>query len=414
MLKLIHTADWHLGHSLHGVSREYEHARFLGWFLEQLEAREADALIVAGDIFDSANPPASAQAMLYRFLSDAKRCRPDLDIIIIAGNHDSGSRLAAPSPVLGAFGVQVIGGLPKDAGQEIEWESLCFPLRDSRGEVAAWCGAMPFLRNADLPVGIATDADPLIEGVRQRYRELFEALRLQSDARLPLLATGHCYMTGTQLSELSERKILGGNQHALPGDIFPDDTAYAALGHLHKAQRVGGQEHIRYSGSPIPLSLDEESYRHQVLEVVLDASLVSVTPLEIPRVVQIMRLPEEGPAGMDEIIRLLSELSLDETLEPECHPYLEVRVLLEQPEPGLRQRIDEALSGRPVRLLKVTTSYTGSGSVLAEAADSASQLESLSPDEVFARRYAQLHAGEPPSELAEAFSGIVESVMEVE
>jgi exonuclease SbcD len=105
--------------------------------------------------------------------------------------------------------------------------------------------------------------------------------------------------------------------------------------------------------------------------------------------------------------------SPDETLEPERHPYLEVRVLLEQPEPGLRQRIDEALEGRPVRLLKVTTSYTGSGSALAET-DSSRQLESLSPDEVFTKRYAQLHEGEPPPELTGAFHSLVESVMEVE
>jgi exonuclease SbcD len=117
---------------------------------------------------------------------------------------------------------------------------------------------------------------------------------------------------------------------------------------------------------------------------------------------------------MEELIDLLSELSLDETLEPDRYPYLEVRVLLEQPEPGLRQRIDEALEGRPVRLLKVTTSYTGSGSALADAAGSASQLESLSPDEVFTKRYAQLHEGEPPPELSEAFHSLVESVMEVE
>ena len=107
MLRLFHSADWHLGHSLHGVPRDYEHARFLTWLGEQLEQRRADALIVCGDLFDSANPPASAQAMLYRFVVEAGQRLPGLQMVLIAGNHDSAARLEAPSPILQALKVQV-------------------------------------------------------------------------------------------------------------------------------------------------------------------------------------------------------------------------------------------------------------------------------------------------------------------
>src|SRR5690606_38813120 len=103
---------------------------------------------------------------------------------------------------------------------------------------------------------------------------------------------GHCYMTGTRLSELSERRILGGNQHALPVDLFPDDVAYVALGHLHLAQRVGA-DHVRYAGSPIPLSFGERHYPHQVLLVDLRGERVAgIEPLRVPRSVDLLRVPE--------------------------------------------------------------------------------------------------------------------------
>ena len=415
MLRLVHTADWHLGHSLHGVSREFEHARFLGWLLDTLASVTADALVVAGDIFDSANPPAAAQTQFYRFLRDAKLRQPHLDIVLVAGNHDSAARLAAPSALLEAFDIRVVGGLPRDADGDIDWEPLVVPLHDREGRVAAWCGAMPFLRNADLPpLNPDAAADPLIGGVKARYDDLLDVLRARRDNDAALVMTGHCYMTGTRLSELSERKILGGNQHALPAGIFPGDVDYVALGHLHLAQQVGGREHVRYSGSPIPLSLDEAGYPHQVLQVDLAApGKCAVTPLRVPRAVEILRVPAKGAVALDEAIAALAALDVQDSGQPETRPFVEVRLLLDRPEPGLRQRLDEALADKPLRLLKVGTAYTGSGEALGDAV-LAVQLDELAPDEVFARRYAQSFEEEPPGELVAAFHELVDGVRETD
>ena len=157
MLRIFHTADWHLGHHLHGVSRQLEHQRFLDWLLDELQNKQADALIVAGDIFDSANPSSAAQSQLYDFLVKARTRLPNLDIVLVGGNHDSASRLDAPSPILNALGVTVVGGLSRDDQGNIDWERLLVPLTNAAGEIKAWCGAMPFLRNADLPT--ARDAN---------------------------------------------------------------------------------------------------------------------------------------------------------------------------------------------------------------------------------------------------------------
>ena len=410
MLRLVHTADWHLGHHLHGVSREPEHEQFLAWLTDTLEEVGADALIVAGDIFDSANPPAVAQSMFYGFLREAKRRLPGLDIVLIAGNHDSAARLAAPAALLEAFDIRVAGGLPRGTDGGIDWPALMVPLRDANGKTAAWCGAMPFLRNADLPpVDPAEDRDPLVEGVRARYGELIEGLRERCGDGEAMVLTGHAYLTGTRLSELSERKVLGGNQHALPAGIFPDDVDYAALGHLHLAQCVGGREGVRYSGSPIPLSLDESGYPHQVVRVDIAArGACSITPIRVPRTVEILRVPRNGALPLDDAISALEALDLPDCA-PVLQPFLEVRVLLERPEPGLRRRLDEVLADRPVRLLKIGTEYTGAGGALSDGAG-AVQLEALAPDEVFARRYAQSFEGPPPPELLDAFHELVDSV----
>ncbi|MGZ8955908.1 MAG: exonuclease subunit SbcD, partial [Methylovulum sp.] len=334
MLRIFHTADWHLGHHLHGISRQLEHQQFLDWLLDELQTKQADALIVAGDIFDSANPSSAAQSQLYDFLVKARTRLPNLNIILIGGNHDSASRLDAPSPILNALGVTVVGGLSRGELGNIDWERLLVPLTNAAGEVKAWCGAMPFLRNADLP-GSEQDTDPLISGMKTLYAELFAQLQQKASNAESLILTGHCYMVNGAVSELSERKILGGNQHALPVDLFPDDIAYVALGHLHLAQKVGANEHIRYSGSPIPLSFDETDYLHQVVQVDVRAGQpVETVAVKIPRSVQLLRIPNgKDFAVLSEVIGHLENLILDD-LPIEQRPLLELRIRLEKPEPG--------------------------------------------------------------------------------
>ena len=361
MLRLFHTADWHLGHHLHGMSRQLEHQRFLDWLLLELQNKQADALIVAGDIFDSANPSSAAQSQLYDFLVKAKTRQPNLDIILIGGNHDSASRLDAPSPILNALGVTVVGGLSRDEQGNIEWDRLLAPLTNAAGEIKAWCGAMPFLRNADLPLG-EQDGDPLISGMKTLYAELFARLQQQASNGESLILTGHCYMVNGAVSELSERKILGGNQHALPVELFPDAIAYVALGHLHLAQQVGANEHIRYSGSPIPLSFDEIDYPHQLVQVDIRPSgmagqSIETTAIKIPRSVQLLRIPNgKDFAVLSEVIAQLEGLSLDD-LPIEQRPLLELRIRLDKPEPGLRLQIEDVIAKLPVRLLKISTAY---------------------------------------------------------
>ena len=407
MLKIIHTADWHLGHSLHGVSRHYEHQQFLNWLLAELLSKQADALIVAGDIFDSANPSAQAQTQLYEFLVKAKQQQPELDIILVGGNHDSANRLDAPSSILNALGVYVVGGLQRNEQNEIDWQRLLIPLSNASGEVTAWCGAMPFLRNADLPNN--EQEDSLITGVKILYDTLFMELQHKAQQGESLIMTGHCYMVQGNVSDLSERKILGGNQHALPIDLFPDAISYVALGHLHLAQTVGMRDHIRYSGSPIPLSFDESHYVHSVLLVELTTGQnTQITPLTIPRAVELLRIPDSKSfAPLSEVLAQLQGLDLPD-LPKAQHPFLELRILLDKPEPSLGQQINEVIANLPVRLLKTPTAYTGKESSLADIKIE-QYLEELQPLEVFEQCYRNKYDTDVPETLVTLFNELLET-----
>src|SRR3954447_6694553 len=145
-MRLLHTSDWHLGHTLRGeVTREYEHQAFLGWLLETCVREAADALVITGDVFDSATPPASAERMWFDFLAAARRACPALDIIAIAGNHDSPAKNRAASAVLRELGVHVVGGLPRTDDGGLDLDRILIPIAGGRGLVAA----VPFLRPAD-------------------------------------------------------------------------------------------------------------------------------------------------------------------------------------------------------------------------------------------------------------------------
>jgi exonuclease SbcD len=330
---------------------------------------------------------------------------------MIAGNHDSAGRLEAPAPLLESLGVQVVGALPRGDDHEIDFQRILLPLRDGDGTTAAWCAAVPFLRPADLPP-TADSEDPLIDGVRQVYAEALARATATRQPDQAVIVTGHCYTVAGRVSELSERAVLGGHQHALPADIF-DGADYAALGHLHLAQTVGDAAHIRYPGSPIPLSLAEADYPHQVLRVDLDASTVATAPIPVPRWVDILRLPAQGAAGLEEVLDQLAAVELDEELPLERQPLLEVAVRLERPEPALRKIVQDAIGARAVRLVSIAVSRAGSGAALADS-EPQIQLSELQPEQVFARRYWQQHDDEPPAALREAFAELLQSVMEDE
>jgi len=407
-LRLFHTSDWHLGQNLHGQERDFEHACFLEWLLRQLKHEQPDALLIAGDIFDTVNPPVKAQERLYDFIVSAHEQQPGLSIVMIAGNHDSGSRIELPAPLMRRLRAHALGRvLWLDDGQ-LDAGRLLLPLTDASGKVAAWCLALPFLRPAEV-TGRHLGEDYL-KGIAQVHEWLIAAAEERRQPGQALIAVSHAHMAGGAVSEDSERSLVIGNAEALPASLFGPQISYVALGHLHKPQKVNGEDRIRYSGSPIPLSFSEIDYKHQILDIRLDGEqLLSVEPRLIPRAVNLQRL---GPAPLGEILAQLGALpDIDLLAEEQRQPWLEVRIRLDEPQPDLRQQVENALQGKAVRLVRIAAEYAGSASGDGEDGMAGLiELDQLSPEELFRRAWRDAYANEADEQTLKDFALLLQDV----
>ncbi|PAA22413.1 exonuclease SbcCD subunit D C-terminal domain-containing protein [Pseudomonas fragi] len=406
-MRLFHTSDWHLGQNLHGQDRDFEHACFLAWLLTQLSEQQPDVLLIAGDIFDTVNPPVKAQERLYDFIVSAHEQQPKLTIVMIAGNHDSGSRIELPAPLMRRLRTHALGRvLWLDDGQ-LDAERLLIPLPDANGETAAWCLALPFLRPAE--VTGAHLGDDYLRGIGQVHEWLIAAANAKRTPGQALIAISHAHMAGGSVSEDSERSLIIGNAEALPASLFGPSISYVALGHLHKPQRVNGEERIRYCGSPIPLSFSEIGYQHQILDVTLEGeTLVSVEPLLIPRAVNLQRI---GPLPLADILTQLADLpDTDLLADTQRQPWLEVRVKLDEPQPDLRQQIETALQGKSVRLVRISADYAGSGSRASDDDARLIELDQLTPQELFSRAWQDNYGSEADEQTLKDFAVLLHEV----
>lgn len=409
-LKILHTADWHLGHQLHGYSRIHEHQAFLDWLLEQLDIQQVDVLCVSGDLFDTANPSAASWRQLYQFLALAVQKCPGLQVILTAGNHDSPSKINAPGELLDSFDLRFIGHVQKDEQGRQELNRLLVPLKNRAGETHGWALAVPFLRSSDLVL------DSSIEDGQQRWQQaiydLYHQLgELADSVRQPnqmLMAMGHGHIRGGAVSENSERPVMMGGEHALPSEIFPEQCDYVALGHLHLGQQIKAEQAIYYSGSPLPLSLSERRYHHHVQLIGWDAGEVSIESLPVPRYADMLQLPEK-PAPLADVLEQLRNLPVF-TGSFEQSPYLEVQIQLDGPQAQLREQVVAALKDKNVRLTRIRTVYPQTAAEQQQFVGK--DLDELTPNDVFELCYRQQYQQSPGSELLKAFTQVVHEVEE--
>ena len=295
-MRIIHTSDWHLGQYFYGKSRANEHQQFLHWLLAQVKEHSVNAIIVAGDIFDTATPPSYARQMYFNFISELQ-CF-DCQLVILAGNHDSVSMLAESKELLGALSTRVVANVT-DITLSSNLAEQVFTLKNKQGKPQAVICAVPFIRPRDVIKSqagqSATDkSKSLQQAIVNHYQKLFEhaqhlssqQLPSQQEAKenvdkLPIIATGHLTALGVTSSD-SVRDIYIGTLEALPSNAFPA-ADYIALGHIHRSQKVGKTEHIRYCGSPIALSFDEAKQNKRVLLVNFEKNQLStITDLIVP------------------------------------------------------------------------------------------------------------------------------------
>jgi DNA repair protein SbcD/Mre11 len=378
--RVVHTADWHLGKTLSDLDRTEDFRRFLATLVDGLAKAEADALIVAGDVFDGATPPKAAERLYYDFLSSLYR-KTNCVAVITAGNHDSPLQLEAPKTLLGVLRAWITASVPSDRA---EW-LIPLPSPENPSLVVA---AVPFLRERDLRTGrLGQSAEEierdLREGIRLRYREVADAAAEWVRRGVPLLATGHLTALGAALSPADgEREIHVGGLGRVGADTFPGEFAYVALGHLHRAQSVGGRDHIRYSGSPLVLSFGEAGDAKTLRLVDFkDGALITnqAIPVPQPRSLSVLRAPAA---------ELKAALAAFEPPESELTPWVEVVVEGGSPGADLHREVQKAAEGRRFQVIKVTAENEATHLALELDERAEAEAENLlaDPKAVFQRR----------------------------
>ncbi|MGE4801947.1 exonuclease subunit SbcD [Yersinia hibernica] len=400
-MRIIHTSDWHLGQHFFTKSRAPEHQAFLHWLIEQIEENQVDALIVAGDIFDTGSPPSYARELYNRFVAElqATSCQ----LVVLGGNHDSVATLNESRGLLSYLNTTVISCANSNLDQQV------IILKDRQGQPAALLCAIPFLRPRDLVTSQAGESGgqkqlALQEAIAAHYQALYQRAvvqRTELGLPLPIIATGHLTTVGVTTTD-SVRDIYIGTLDAFPAQAFPP-ADYIALGHIHRAQQVAKTEHIRYSGSPIALSFDELGREKSVYLVEFaQQALASVTPLFIPQF-QPMKLVK---GDLAQIEQQLAEFAHHQGLPV----WLDIEVVTQDYLTDIQRRIQALAAELPVEVVLLRRSKEQRNHSIER--QEKETLNELNVTDVFERRLAQeADLAEPRQErMRQMFNQVVEDI----
>ncbi|MBV6655183.1 MAG: exonuclease SbcCD subunit D C-terminal domain-containing protein [Mameliella sp.] len=390
-MKIIHTSDWHLGQKLLHNDREQEHRLALQWLLETIRKEKADGLIVAGDIFDIGNPPNYARSLYYQFLRNLlnTECR---HVVITGGNHDSPAMLNAPRELLQALNVHVIGA----AGEGPEDEVVVW--KSPEDEIEVIIAAVPFLRDRDIRYSVAGETGlervaQIKTEIRKHYGRVADHIAGHYDtASVPVICTGHLYASGASASGKQDN-IYIGNTENIDAQHFPDLFDYVALGHIHRAQKVGGLEHVRYSGSLIPLSFSETQDEKGVYVLEWEGKkLETVRTVGVPT----FRRLKQISGSLEEVKNAIERFVAKERAGDE--PWIEVLVDLDRVVPELSRVLQDIVdeSGGGASILKIQARYPNRESYTEQDVP---DLDSLEAEAVFRMKCEQY--GSPPDQMDE-------------
>jgi exonuclease SbcD len=385
--RIIHTSDWHLGQNFYGKSRASEHQQFLNWLLEQVTEHDIDAVIVAGDIFDTGTPPSYAREMYFDFIVNMhkKNCQ----LIILAGNHDSVSMLGESKQLLSHLSCQVITSVGDNLDEQI------ITLNNKKGQPGAVLCAIPFIRPRDIISSSAGQSvkdkqQSLQQAISEHYQNLYQQAQaiapLNNKEALPIIATGHLTTVGVTSSE-SVRDIYIGTLEAFPANAFPE-ADYIALGHIHRSQRVAKSDHIRYCGSPIALSFDEASQTKKVLIAEFDqAKLSQVIEQGIPCFQPLLMVKSKLDELTADIESLVDAIDTSTFGESGQKIWLDIEINSAEYLQDLTPRIEALIKELPVEVLLVRRSKKSRQ--LMPASQKKITLNELSLTDVFETRLAQ-------------------------
>ena len=398
-MKILHTADWHIGKKLHKYDLSRDFDLFIDWLCRLLEEQAVDVLLVSGDVFDLANPSSEARNQYYRALMRLRKCK--CKIILTGGNHDSPAMLDAPKEVLRELDIHIIGGLPA------KLDDVVIPIMDAEGNPELIVAALPFLRDSDLrKAGDGMMYNDRLEAIQQGIQRIFSetaSLCCEKFPEVPALAMGHLFAAGIETSD-SEREIQIGNLAAFQASWFGNYFNYLALGHIHKPQQVSAAIPVFYSGSPLPLSFSERKDEKRVL-LIDTAEGFQPRSINIPVFRKLIKIHGTFERIQEKLNLLTDDRELENLIEVE---------LEEENYDALKiQQLDELVSGfeqRGYYIVKHRASFSNRIKSSSEIFEHGKQLEDLRPKEVFLKLLEQQQYDEQMrSEIVAAFDELLEN-----
>lgn len=408
-MKILHTADWHLGRTLYGKKRYAEFEAFLNWLADAITEYHVDILLIAGDVFDTSTPSNKAQSLYYQFLHKVAggQCR---HIVIIGGNHDSPSFLNAPKTLLQALNVHVVGAVPEELSDEV------MILYNEDQPEAIIC-AVPYLRDKDIRLleageNIDDKNTKLIEGIRSHYFDVCEIAEAkqkefvdQGFLNVPIIAMGHLFTAGAQTVDGDGvRDLYVGSLAHVGRDLFPSSIDYLALGHLHVPQKVGGAENMRYSGSPIPMGYGEIKQDKQVLLVDFEGRNIQVTPLLVPRFQELVKIT----GNIIDIQQTIERLKIEQS-----RAWLEIEYNGKEIVNNLRELLDEAVLGSDLEILRIKNRRLMDRVIQSEMDEET--LDDLNPEDVFLRCLSAFEVEEvEQQELIDSYHEILQTLNNID
>ncbi|MEW6709773.1 MAG: exonuclease SbcCD subunit D C-terminal domain-containing protein [Candidatus Riflebacteria bacterium] len=403
-MRVLHTSDWHLGRALYNQHRYQEFDAFLQWLSRQIEEWQIDTLLVAGDIFDTTTPGNRAQEQYYRFLCRTAASSCCSNVIITAGNHDSPTFLEAPKELLKTLNIQVIGTITNNPADET------ILLHDRQNQPLAIVCAVPYLRDRDVRKSLPGESiedklNNLINGIAAHYKQVAETARDLSlkHPTLPIIGMGHLFTAGGQTVDGDgTRELYVGSLAHINAASLPADFDYLALGHLHSAQTVAGQPHLRYSGSPLPMSFADAEQTKKVIIIEFNGKKPSVTELPVPCFQPLQRICGD----FSEIATRLEQLKTSKS-----NAWLEIVYTGSTIESDLPGRIEKAIESSQIQILSIQD--RGRVEKVLQQSNTSETLENITTNEVFQRCLEALEiAPEQHKELIFAYNEIVREIQE--
>ena len=393
-MKFIHTSDWHLGKSLEGHSRIKEQEQFCDDFIKLVDDNDIDMVIIAGDIYDTSNPPAQAEKLFYKTVSrlanNGQRC-----VLVIAGNHDNPERLAAITPLAHEQGI-IILGYPLSSTQKAKYKGFeivdakegCLKVEINGEKATIITLPYPSEKRLNEAIGNPSSDEEAQQTYSQRVGQIFRELEENFESDTINIAVSHIFVVGGEETE-SERPIQLGGSLLVEKKDLPTKAQYIALGHLHKPQKASHRLNAYYSGSPIQYSKDERSYAK-------GANIVDIKAGEAP-IIQSIYFKNYKPIevfkcnGIEEAIKVC-----EDNKERDIWSYFEIKTehIINQSEiKKMKELLNDIIEIRPI--------------IISEDTEEEIDIKEKSMAELFKEFYNFSTGLEPRGELMDLFLNII-------